>query len=226
MRSDVLYGLLRGTALATLALLTACAASQPATPKRAYLLEAARTADQTVVAHPGLLYVASLRVAEPFAGKGMVYRFDEYRYESDYYHQYFVAPRDMVTQRVFEWLQSAGVYESVRLAAGSSRRGGVTLDGLVTQMYGDLRDAQRPSAVLAVQFYLMSEKGQVLFTTQLRSIKTVADSSAESLARGLSEALVVILTDLEVQLRTAVLAPVTRTSTAETRGSQASASAQ
>lgn len=195
----------RLAALALLPLMVACAATQQTAPRSTYLLEAVRTAEPMPAARQGSLYVALFRVAEPFAGKGMVYRFDEYRYESDFYHQYFVAPRDMITQRVFEWLQRAGLFQSVRLATGVRRRGGTTLEGLVTEMYCDLRDVQRPAAVLAIQFYAVSDTGQVLFATQLRSVKAMADSSAESASRSLSEALVAILTELETQLRAAPL---------------------
>jgi len=195
----------RLAALVALPLIAACAATQPAAPRSTYLLEAVRTAEPLSVAHPGSLSVALFRVAEPFAGKGMVYRFDEYRYEADFYHQYFVAPRDMITQRVFEWLQSAGVFQSVRLATGVRRHGGLSLEGLVTEMYCDLRKAQRPAAVITIQFYVVSDRGQVLFATQLRSVKAMADSSAESASRSLSEALVAVLSELETQLRDAPL---------------------
>jgi cholesterol transport system auxiliary component len=205
MRSDLSSAARRLLTLAVFPLIAACAATQQPAPKSTYLLEAVRTAGATPAAHPGSLSVALFRVAEPFAGKGMVYRFDEYRYESDFYHQYFVAPRDMITERVFEWLQSAGVFQSVRLATGVRRRGGLTLEGLVTQMYCDLRSAQRPAAVLAIQFYVVGDRGQVLFATQLRSVNAMADSSAESASRSLSEALVAVLTELETQLRIAPL---------------------
>jgi len=196
---------------ATLALvlsLQACTFNPPNPVKHSYLLEASRAPSLEAPSHRGTLFVAAFRVAEPFAGKGMVYRFDEYRYESDFYNAFFVAPRDIVTQRVLEWLQSAGLFDSVRPAAGTGRRGALQLDGLVTEMYGDLRDAQQARAVLSVQFYVARDGQQgneVLFAQQLSQSVPIPDASAMSLAAGLSQALQAILAELEKQLRAAPL---------------------
>lgn len=200
-----------GPGAATLALalaLQACAVAPNTPVKRSYLLEASRAPSQDAPAHGGTLYVAVLRVAEPFAGKGMVYRFDEYRYEADFYNEFFVAPRDIVTQRVLQWLQSANLFASVRPAAGGGRRRELQLDGLVTEMYGDLRDPQQARAVLEVQFYVSRDTragSEVLFAQQLSQSVPIPDASPDSLAAGLSEALQGILAQLEQQLRVAPL---------------------
>jgi cholesterol transport system auxiliary component len=198
-------------ALALLLLVQACTLNQPAPVKHAYLLEASRAQSAGKPPHDEALFVATFRVAEPFAGKGMVYRFDEYRYEADFYNEFFVPPRDIVTQRVLEWLQSAAVFDSVRLSAGGARRGALQLEGLVTEMYGDLRDPQQPRAVLAVQFYVTRTDRtgtEVLFAQQLSQSVPMPNASAEALAAGLSQALKAILTELEAQLRAAPLAKV------------------
>jgi cholesterol transport system auxiliary component len=196
------------TALALVVLVQACTFNPPNPVKHSYLLEASRAPSVEAPSHRGALFVAAFRVAEPFASKGMVYRFDEYRYESDFYNEFFVAPRDIVTQRVLEWLQSAGLFDSVRPAAGTGRRGALQLDGLVTEMYGDLRDAQQARAVLAVQFYVTRDgrpSNEVLFAQQLSQSVPIPDASAMSLAAGLSQALQAILAELEKQLRAAPL---------------------
>jgi cholesterol transport system auxiliary component len=196
-----------GVSAVTLALvlsLQACTVNPPSPVKHSYLLEVNRAPSAEAPVHRGTLFVAVFRVAEPFAGKGMVYRFDEYRYESDFYNEFFVAPRDIVTQRVFQWLQSARLFDSTRPAAGGGRRGAVQLDGLVTEMYGDLRDAQQPRAVLAVQFYVTRDArpgNEVLFAQQLSQSVPIQDASPNSLAAGLSQALQAILAELEKQLR-------------------------
>jgi cholesterol transport system auxiliary component len=185
-----------------------CTLNQPAAVKHTYLLETSRAQATGEPAHPDTLLLATFRVAEPFAGKGMVYRLDEYRYESDFYNEFFVLPRDIMTQRVLQWLQSAALFDSVRLSAGGARRGALQLDGLVTQMYGDIRDPQQPRAVLAVQFYITRTDRtgtQVLFAQQLSQSVPMQDASAASLAAGLSQALQAILTELERQLRAAPL---------------------
>lgn len=200
---------MRSAPLALLLALGACAVAPPSPVKHTYLLEAARAPSLDAPAHPGTLFVAAFRVAEPFAGKGMVYRFDEYRYESDFYNEFFVAPRDIVTQRVLQWLQNARLFDSVRPAASGGGRGAVELDGLVTEMYGDLRDPQQARAVLAIQFYVTRDTtaapDEVLFARGLSQSVPIADASAGSLAAGLSQALQAILVELEKQLRAAPL---------------------
>jgi len=195
-------------ALALIVLMQGCTLNQPAPVKHTYLLETSRAQAVGKPAHADALLVAAFRVAEPFAGKGMVYRFDEYRYESDFYNEFFVTPRDIMTQRVLQWLQSAALFDSVRLSAGSARRDALQLDGLVTEMYGDIRDPQQPRAVLAVQFYVTRTDRtgtEVLFAQQLSQSVAMPDTSAASLAAGLSQALQAVLTELESQLRVAPL---------------------
>jgi uncharacterized lipoprotein YmbA len=200
----------RAVLAAACLLATACGTlSRPPLVKETYLITAARPVETSASARPGVLRIGLFNVAQPYAGKPMVYRFDELRYEADVYHEHFVAPRDIVTQRVFEWMQNARVFEASLLVGAGPQAEGPSLTGLVTELYGDLRDPQHPAAVLAVQFYLSRETGrgnEVLFAQQLRESVQLEDPSAASLARGWSQALTTILAEFEKQLRAAPLA--------------------
>jgi uncharacterized lipoprotein YmbA len=196
------------TVLLLAALLCGCSLSRPPLVKQTFLLEAARAPDATAAATDATLRVGMFAVAPPFAGKQMVYRSDAHRYDADFYNEYFVAPRDMVTQRVFEWMQNARVFRTTLLATAEGPRNGLSLSGLVTEMYGDLRDPRRPAAVLSIQFYVTSparDDDRVLFAQQLRQAVPVEDASAAALARGLSTALSNLLAEFEKQLRSARL---------------------
>lgn len=198
--------LLAAALLAAAALAAGCSLTRPAPVKQAFLLEAQRPLESAAPAIDGTLRVGVFAAAPAFAGKPMVYRFDEHRYDADFYNEWFVAPRDLISQRVFEWMQNARVYGSTLLATGEGPRPGLLLSGLVTEMYGDLRAPSQPAAVLAIQFYITQqgrEGSTVLMAQQLRQVVPMADASAAALATGLSTALANLLTEFERQVRAA-----------------------
>lgn len=201
---------LRGLAvLALIALCAACSFTKPAPLKNTWLIDAPRPATAARQPPlPGVLLVDTTSVAEAFAGKPMVYRFETHRYESDYYNEFFVAPRDMVGQRVLEWLQAAHLFETVAPLPGSRVRHARRLQVFVNEMYADVRERARPTAVLSIQFYLMAEddSGRPLrYGAQLRNVAAMRDDSAQAYAQALSRALTAVLEELEQQLRNAPL---------------------
>lgn len=187
------------------AISTGCTLTASTPARTAFLpqVDAARAATSEAPL-PGLLLVDRFSVAEAFAGKSMVYRFAEHRYESDFYNEFFVAPRDFVSQGVLEWLQRAHLFESVVPAAGTRARRALMLQGSVNEMYADVRDAQQPAAVLSIQFYLVDENlpgRPVRLSQQLQQVMPMADASAGAYADALSRAMTSIFTELERQVR-------------------------
>jgi cholesterol transport system auxiliary component len=128
-------------------------------------------------------------------------RTGEVEYESDYYHQWFVPPGAMLTSALERWLGAAAVFKQVT-PPGARVDAGCTLGGLVTALHGDYR-AQPGKAVLGLDLYLVrvDSSQEVLFRkAYLREVELAA-KSPEGLARGLNEALKLILADLEADLR-------------------------
>jgi cholesterol transport system auxiliary component len=190
------------------AMLAACSLTRPAPVKHTWLIDAQRSVTPAESPLPGLLLVDSVVVAEAFAGKPMVYRFEDHRYESDFYNEFFVAPRDIIGQRVLEWLQAAQLFETVAPLSGSRARDARRLRTFVNEMYADVRDRAQPTAVLSVQFYIVSENESgkpVRFGQQLRNVAPMRDDSAQAYAEALSQALAAVLAELEKQLRSASL---------------------
>jgi cholesterol transport system auxiliary component len=182
----------------------ACSLSQPAPVKSAFLLDTNRAADERSAPFPGVLLVGDFDVAQSFAGRPMVYRFDEHRYESDFYNEFFVSPREMLGQRVLEWLQSARLYDTVAPLPGSRALQADQLRGLVNEMYADVRDPAHPAAVLSIQFYVTRpghDGEEVLFAQQLRMVAPMRDASAEAYTEALSSALEAVLSEFERQVR-------------------------
>lgn len=202
--------LLRGLGVCVLiALCAACSLTKPAPVKNTWLIDAPRPANAPRQAPlPGILLVDTASVAEAFAGKPMVYRFEAHRYESDYYNEFFVAPRDIIGQRVLEWLQAAQLFETVAPLSGSRARHARRLQVFVNELYADVRERAHPAAVLSIQFYLIAEDdgGRPLrYGAQLRNVAAMRDDSAQAYAEALSRALAAVLTELEQQLRGAAL---------------------
>lgn len=193
--------------LALACTLSACSLNTPAPARSTFLPRAEFTQARAPAAPlPGLLLVNVFSVAEAFAGKSMVYRFDAHRYETDFYNQFLVAPRDFVSQSVLEWMQRAHVFESVAAAAGNRAPRALLLNGSVTELYADVRDAQRPAAVVAIQFYLVDETQAarpLRLAEELRHSVPIADASAAAYADGVSRAMQAIFAELENRLRAA-----------------------
>lgn len=204
--------LLRSCALVALLCSTAaCGLTAPAPARNTWLPRA----DVPQMAHqtgpvPGLLLVNVFSVAEAFAGKPMVYRFDEHRYETDFYNEFLVAPRDFVSQSALEWMQRADVFESVAPAAGARAPRAMLLQGSVNELYADVREARRPMAVVAIQFYLVDEtqpSRPLRLAEELRRSVPIPDASAAAYAQGVSRALTEIFGELEQRLRSMAGAP-------------------
>jgi cholesterol transport system auxiliary component len=189
--------------------LAGCSITTPAPARNTFLPRAEPSlAVQATAPLPGLLLVNVFAVAEAFAGKPMVYRFEEHRYETDFYNEFLVSPRDFISQGALEWMQRAHVFESVAPAAGARAPRALLLQGSVNELYADLRDAQRPAAVLSIQFYLVDETqpARPLRTAgELRRAIPIADASAAAFAAGVSRAMTEIFGELEERLRTAAV---------------------
>jgi uncharacterized lipoprotein YmbA len=214
---------LQGFACLALICLAGCGmGSKPGAVRQTFLLEVPAPA-QPGTPLPGTLLVGGVDVVAAFAGKQMVYRFEEHRYQSDFYNEFLVAPRDMLGQRVLEWLQETALYETVAPLAGSRLPEALVLRGLVNEMYADVRDPARPAAVLSMQVYITSEQAEgrpLRFAQQFRNVARMSDASAQAYADALSRALEGVLAEAAKQIRAA--AP-TATAEAPRRGDTPSA---
>jgi cholesterol transport system auxiliary component len=170
-----------------------------------YILEAARPGE------PGQAVAESLEVRRfsvdtAFAVKSLVYRLDEFEYETDYYRRFLIAPGVMMTEKVREWLATSGLFRRV-LPSGSSIEPVYTLEGNVTALYGDFSDDSAPAAVVEIRFFLVQNaprEENVVFAQTYRAATPVQDRTAEIFVEALNRSLVEILTRLEADLRKAL----------------------
>ncbi|MGE4578280.1 MAG: hypothetical protein AB7F21_01980 [Desulfuromonadales bacterium] len=149
--------------LITVALLSACVQvdnkmlekSPPA--RQFYALEAVRPLPAATLQADSVLRLAPFRLAPPFYGKGFIYRFDEHRYQSDYYHQFIADPAALITAATEKWLAASGRFAAVGSAV-SRLEADWLLEGTVDALYGDFRQPQSPRAILELHLRLLDTK--------------------------------------------------------------------
>lgn len=139
-------------AAALVALAGGCSLSRPAPVKQAFLVAPAPP-PAAATPHPATLRVGTVNVAAPFRGRAFVVRETEVKYEANYYAEFLVAPAAMIGEGTARALDAARVFARV-VPPGAPPDGEYVLDGFVDALYGDLRAAGRPEAVLSITYYL------------------------------------------------------------------------
>jgi cholesterol transport system auxiliary component len=179
--------------------LGACAIGKPIPEAKTYVVEPPPVAaDLSATRRPEVLRVGNVRVAAAYDGNALVYRLDEVQYMSDPYHAFIAEPGAMLGNRIAEWLDRAGPFNTVA-QPGSVRPATYLLDATVIELYGDFRAKGKPAAVLAVQFTLIDQSGPRPKLVRERTLASRVDlpqASPEALVRGYGQALAEILSQL------------------------------
>lgn len=183
-------------------LLAGCSLKKQYPAKHSFLIEAQRIGEARAAATSGVLRVRSLQVAAPFEGKGFVYRNSGLGYQTDFYHEFLVAPRALMTEQTRQWLGASGLFRFV-LDSSSKADATHSLEGNVSALYGDYRDGASPKAVLAVEFFLVNDQPaspEIVFHKSYRQEVSLENRAPETLAKGWGKALGQVLTLLEQDL--------------------------
>jgi cholesterol transport system auxiliary component len=190
------------------AVLASCSLSRPTPVKRMFLLEPTAPAAATATPKPASVRVGVVSVAAPFRGKTFVFRESDLRYESDYYDEFFIAPAIMFSDATAKALAASNVFRRVVPFGAASDEGDYVLDGFVSELYADARDAAAPAAVITVTYYLtpanVSGSG-VAWSREYRQRAKVSGAGPEAMARGWNAALTAILANLARDLAAAEL---------------------
>ena len=139
--------------LLTGGLLTGCL-SRPPLDRQTFLF--APPPLQAVAAPDGdrVLEMRTVRVAEPFESRAFVYRTGEFAYTYDPYAAFMVHPSELLQSSIGEWFRNSGEFRAV-VESSSTFRPDTLVDIQIMQLYGDIRHADRPVAVLAVRFVFL-----------------------------------------------------------------------
>lgn len=183
--------------------------SRPALAKHYYLLDAAPKPADPPPAHNVAIRVTGIEVSAPFSERSLVYRLEQERYESDFYNEYFVAPRSMLTAQLVEWLTVRRVFATT-LPPSSSLDAAYSIEGQVTALYGDLRNKAETDAVFSIQIFVtesVSPDRSIVLQRNYSQKVRVPDRSAEAITKGLSDALQQSFSALETDLRALKVKP-------------------
>jgi cholesterol transport system auxiliary component len=167
--------------------------------KTYYILDARREGGPAPVHADTTLRVRRFNVDEAFAAKQLVYRVAEFRYESDYYHEFMVLPGAMITEKTRDWLADSGLFARVS-SVGSRLESTYLLEGNVTALYADFRSEAAPTAVVEIRFFLLAgpdTNETVGLARTYRAESPIAAKTAEGVVEALSKGLADILTRLE-----------------------------
>jgi cholesterol transport system auxiliary component len=186
-------------------LLSGCGQSAIA-ERKYYILDTVRAGPPDVVHTNSSLRLRRFNVDEAFAGRSLVYRVDEFRYESDYYHQFLVLPGVMITEQTRDWLANSGLFARVT-AVGSRLESTYLLEANVIALYADFTRKATPEAVVEIRFFLLAgpEAGESVALSQTyRATTPVSAKTAEAVVGALSKSLADILTRLEADITKAL----------------------
>jgi len=171
--------------------------------RRYFIVDATREVKPTAVRPGATLRLRRFEVDAAFASRQLVYRIDEFRYESDYFSQFLVAPGVMIMTETRDWLEDSGLF--VRVSATAGRLvAAYTLDANVKALYADFRNREAPVAVVEIRFLLVDGTGaqeEVLLSETYHATAPIAARTAEAVVAGLSRSLETILSRLEADLR-------------------------
>ena len=181
--------------------LAACSIGKPMPQATTYVIELP-AATPAAARRPETLRMANVRVAAAFAGDALVYRMDEVRYTADPYNVFIADPALMLGNRMAQWLDRAGPFQSV-VQPESVRGAPYILEATVSELYGDFRPGQAPAAVVTVQFALLDLTGarsKVVLERTIGRRVAVQEVSPDALVRGYGTALAEILAELQKDL--------------------------
>ena len=184
--------------LVCVALVAGCSALTRESPVRqTFLLE---TPALTPVARsqPGALRVGNVNVAAPFRGKAFVYRMSDLRFETDFYVEFLVPPASMLTDQTARALDRAKPFARIA-GPGATADAEWVLDGFVSALYADAREAGKPAAELAITYYLTSAGGSEqtpVWTHEYRQHVPMHDNSATAYAEALNKAFADVVAEL------------------------------
>jgi len=186
----------------TAAALAAGGCARPPVDRTTYLFTATRAVPPAAAAKPVAVKVRPMRAEPLYERKEFLYRVDGERVVSDFYNEFAESPDSMLTSATIGWLKSARLFASV-VEPGVPVDAPYALDGSIVALYGDLRDPAKPAVEVAVQFYLVRQRGsgpELVYDRVLRSRVDAASGEARAIASGYSKALAQILGELERDL--------------------------
>lgn len=167
--------------------------------KQTFAFSAPAIAGTNVVASDRVLGIRNLQIAAPFEGRPLVYRTGEFSYVRDPYAEFLESPAEELMVPVRGGLRGSGNFNAV-VESGSALKPDTLVEISVSQLFGDFRQPEHPSAILTMRFVFFDApngvpENEILEQEYSRSIPLSAPTSA-ALMEGWNQALVEILTEV------------------------------
>ncbi len=174
---------------------------------RYYMIDSVREGVPQRTLDKSILAVARFTIDSAYANRGLVYRLEEFQYDSDGHNEFIVPPAVMVTEETRDWLASSGLFSQV-VGLGSGLQPTHRLEGNVTAIYGDFRNSKSPKAVLELKVFLLkltdgADPTPMFSQTYLATLKPDR-RDPDDLVLAFSRCMETILTDMEGDLLTAL----------------------
>ena len=166
--------------------------------KQQYVFDVVRPVDPVPMPKvDAILSVRSFTAGPGLDDLGFVYRTGEARFEQDFYHEFFVAPTELVTAEVRRWMRDMQAFRAV-VDPGALVESDYVVDGCITKLFGDYRG--KPAACLEVQFFLThyGDAGpELVFSKTFTEREEAAKKKPEELVAAFNRALARTLEALE-----------------------------
>ena len=175
--------------------------------KRLYILDTNRQPEPRQAVSHATLDVRPFTIDSAFAGKGFVYRRNEYQYESDFYNQFLISPATMVSEKTRHWLSRSGIFERIHVP-GSQLDSTHMLEANIIALYADVRDKSSPSAVMELRVLLIDNDNtpeSVVLGETYRASCPLRSDTPDAFVEALDKCLAEILTSLEKDLKKELL---------------------
>lgn len=190
--------------------LSGCVSLERSYPDKHYfVLEISRDEKPSGQPRNGVLEVSDLHISPRYEGQSFIYRISETGYESDFYNQFLIAPAALVTEEVLRGLAQAEIFQHV-ISPSNQLQPTYRLEGTVTALYGDFRNAGASRAVLEMEFFLskpLPGATEIIIGKRYARSVPLGGRTPEALVKGWNEALDGIVTSLVADLKAANLPP-------------------
>lgn len=151
-----------------------------------------------------VLGIRTLQVLPPFDGQSFIYRTGEFSYRRDPYAGFLGLPAEILAGPATGLLRGDGCFSAV-VKMGSAARPDTLVEININELYGDIRQADSPSAVLAMQVIFTDAKnglpGKVILQRDYSRRIPMKSSTPAALMAAWNEGLVEIFGDIASDFR-------------------------
>ncbi len=187
--------IMRVITIAAICLLSGCLA-RPHLEQQSFIFAPPSVSTPKTAPEGRVLGIRSLDVAAPYEGRAFVYRTGEFSYDRDPYAEFMVPPAQGLRSPICSWLRQAGRFGAVA-EAGSALKPNTLVEIHVGQLFGDFRQSETPTAVLAMRFVFFDAPngipGKVILQQEYTREIPLKARTAEALIEGWNQALAQIL---------------------------------